>query len=264
MSAKLISKFVDCHEQRNMSAYALDKFFHEEKIFGRGKKEKIKKFVSNANLRNVPCHTTEITFSKFNYFSLIANFKNDLIKAVKREKPSDSLVGVSGTLELNKLRTLYLFNSRVPDIPYSNKIFKSLVEKELPFFEKVYDTAFEYVKNNRPPEETKLFSNIFPKKTWTSNTRCFVSLYAGNRTEGVKSHRDWVSFCVVTVCLQGDKDENSALVITRNDSTILEVNGNKSLKVLMNEGDFVVYGRFFHHVPFCLRDSDRCTLNFFF
>jgi hypothetical protein len=110
-----------------MSAYALDKFFHEEKIFGRGKKEKIKKFVSNANLRNVPCHTTEITFSKFNYFSLIANFKNDLIKAVKREKPSDSLVGVSGTLELNKLRTIYLFNSRVPDIPTNDSDMFSLL-----------------------------------------------------------------------------------------------------------------------------------------
>ena len=69
---------------------------------------------------------------------------------------------------------------------------------------------------------------------------------------------------LVTICLQVDNKESGALVITPHDSEKLGVNGNIFIKVIMKEGDIVSHGRFFHHKPSCHRESDRCTLNFFF
>ena len=73
------------------------------------------------DLRNVPFHTTEITFSKFNYFSLIANFKNDLIKAVKRENMSESLVGISGLFKYDNLSESLLNKKVIIEITYNGR-----------------------------------------------------------------------------------------------------------------------------------------------
>jgi hypothetical protein len=120
----------------------------------------------------------------------------------------------------------------------------------------VYDTALAYVREHRPDNELPLFTKLFDRATRMSkNIRCFASLYEAGKGDGIKLHSDWVSFCTVTVCLQGGLDSGEGLVIGT---------GSHEEGVDMETGYMYAYGRYPHKVDSCIRTKDRCTLNFFF
>jgi len=160
------------------------------------------------------------------------------------------------------LKSLWIVNKRTK-FPINNDIWRKLQSEFFEFLGDIYRTALGYVEKYRPKREIDLFKTLFPENDWHQNAaRCFISLYEANRRDGVLSHRDWVSFCTVTVCLSEDSCTDSCLILTKNNSIILD--STNHLRVFMEKGDIVTYGRYFHHIPFLERNQDRCTMNFFF
>jgi len=157
-------------------------------------------------------------------------------------------------------------NSRAPEKNLPNpKVWNQLKLDHGYVLKAVYKTALMYVQKKRDSDELRLFKEMFNESTWTeNNARSFVSLYEESTNRGIRSHRDWVSFCAVTVCLEGDLTSDGNLVITQFDSEDLDREGNDHIVVKIAQGGIIAYGRFYHHVAFCERTSTRCTWNFFF
>jgi hypothetical protein len=251
-----------------MSDEQLELFFKREHIYGKNKRKAYKQFVHNTNYRNVPCHLGSLTILRHHEMDATWSkiFPRFLIKDVRK---AEKVVALNGITNTETLKSIWLFSSKASEASmklgtHTTKQWEILKYSQYEEFRnKVYDTAYTYVKMYRPEAEHYLFTKLFPKSTWIDNTTCFVSIYQKGKNEGVRSHRDWVSFCVVTVCLLGDSCVEGSLVLTMHDSTDIGEN-NHSISVQLKEGDFIAYGRFFHHVPFCKRIQDRCTLNFFF
>ncbi len=81
---------------------------------------------------------------------------------------------------------------------------------------------------------------MFNESTWTeNNARSFVSLYEESTNRGIRSHRDWVSFCAVTVCLEGDLTSDGNLVISQFDSENLDREGNDHIAVKIAQGGII-------------------------
>ena len=179
-----------------------------------------------------------------------------LIKDVNKVKPQRAL-----SEEEDTLKSIWLVNSRVPvENQIHSKQWDIIKSQYNDFLNKVYHTALEYVKTYRPIAEQNLFAKIYPESNWTNDARCFINIYKRTKVDGVLLHRDWVSFCAVTVCLLEDSGEDGSLVLTMHRSTVVGENSNKSIIVQLKEGDIIAYGRFFHYIPFCKRKKDRCTL----
>jgi len=164
-----------------------------------------------------------------------------------------------------KLKSLWLVNPRTSEKCRPNPdCWNGLKRDYSNVLNIVYKTALMYVQDKRDSNELRLFEKMFDKSTWTEKVRSFVSLYEESTYQGIRSHRDWVSFCAVTVCLEGDMTSNGNLVITQFDSENLDREGNDHIVVKIAQGGIIAYGRFYHHVAFCERTSTRCTWNFFF
>jgi hypothetical protein len=157
-------------------------------------------------------------------------------------------------------------NTRAPEKNQPNpKVWNQLKRDYGDLLNEVYKTALKYVQEKRDSNELRLFKEMFNASTWTeNNARSFVSLYEESTNRGIRSHRDWVSFCAVTVCLEGKLTSDGNLVITQFDSENLDCEGNDHIVVKIAQGGIIAYGRFYHHVAFCKRTSTRCTWNFFF
>ena len=176
-----------------------------------------------------------------------------LINELKTKKRTRAL-----EVEKGNLKSLWLVNTRAKkENIYPNPTqWKELKTNYKGLLDAVYGFALTYVEKNRPENEKSLFCKLFNRETWTSeNIRCFISLYEAGKQDGINEHSDWVSFCTVTVCLQGGPNSGKGLVVGT---------GKQEEQVNMETGYMYAYGRYPHRVDSFKRKEDRCTLNFFF
>lgn len=255
LSDSLLAQIVPLVDESGFVDQELLSLFFKSKKFRIDKKQQITSLLNNVRLQGFPSVSSNpCGFIKENFYcdsdTEFVNLSKILIEMVGKVKETKVIEANSDVL-----KSLWLINTKSEHQIKTNFWKNRFLISHLDVLKTVYSFAEQFITQIRPGE-LPLFLSQFPNSE--SIQRCFISLYEAGKLCGVPGHCDWISFCTVSICLSADVSDDGCLRLSKNKRP-----SQTDIKVKLNYGDLVCYGRDYHSVDFFARRKDRCTLNFF-